>query len=293
MSLLSRNECFLSTSSCTLGALVLAMLGLALIFGLITALANLLGSALAIFRKSGNAVATSNYIGFGGGFLLAAALFEILPESLEGGSTMPLYVIFGYVAVYLSEQVFASHAHEAPHSGLLPPPASVERAGEHTLVQEFRHPATVISLHAGLAALVGFTIHDFIDGLAIGSGMLTSENLGLLIFLAVLLHEVPAGFSISAIMLGAGRSRRASFLAGASIGFATLVGIMVPFLIGNVREEMAHIFLALSAGSFIYIAATDLIPASGGGQGRFSAPYVITGMGVFLTTAYVAGRLLG
>ena len=269
------------------------MLALALTFGLATALANLLGSALAVSRGGRGGTTTANYVGFGGGFLLAAALFEILPESLDGGALMPLYVILGYVVVYLSEQVFASHAHEEPHAGLMPPQPSVETAAEHTLVQEFRHPAAAISLHSGLAALVGFNVHDFIDGLAIGSGMLTSESLGLLVFLAVLLHEVPAGFTISAIVLGAGRSRRTALLAGASIGVITLVGIVVPFLVGNVREDVAQIFLALSAGSFIYIAATDLIPAAGGGPGRFSFLYVISGMGVFLATAEGVGRLLG
>ena len=270
------------------------MLALALTFGLATALANLLGSALAVSRGGRSGAATANYIGFGGGFLLAAALFEILPESLEGGALiMPLYVILGYVAVYLSEQVFASHAHEEPHAGLLPPHPSAETAAEHTLVQEFRHPSAAISVHAGLAAVVGFNVHDFIDGLAIGSGMLTSESLGLLVFLAVLLHEVPAGFTISAIVLGAGRSRRTALLAGASIGVITLVGIVIPFLVGNVRENVAQTFLALSAGSFIYIAATDLIPAAGGGPGRFSFLYVIGGMGVFLATAEAVRWLLG
>ena len=269
------------------------MLALALTFGLVTALANVLGSALAVYKGFRSGAAIRNFIGFGGGFLLAAALFEILPESLEGGALMPLYVIAGYVVVYLSEQIFASHAHEQPHPGFLPPSSGAETAAEHTLVQEFRHPAAAISLHAGLAALVGFNVHDFIDGLAIGSGMMTSQSLGFMVFLAVLLHEVPAGFSISAIMLGAGRSRRAAFLAGVSIGLVTLVGIVVPFLVGNVREEVAQVFLALSAGSFIYIAATDLIPAAAGGPGRFPFLYVIGGMAVFLATAEVVGRLVG
>ena len=268
------------------------MLALALTLGLVTAGANLLGSALAVFRGGRGGPATRNYIGFGGGFLLAAALFEILPESLEGGELMPLYAVLGYVTVYLSEQLFASHAHEEPHAGLLPPRPSVETAPDHTLVQEFRHPAAAISLHAGLAALVGFNVHDFIDGLAIGSGILTSESLGLLVFLAVLLHEAPAGFIISTLMLGAGRSRRFALLAGVSIGLVTLLGIAVPFLVGNIREEVAQAFLALSAGSFIYIAATDLIPAAQGGQGRLSFLYVVCGMGMFLATAEVVERLI-
>ena len=270
------------------------MLLLAITFGLLTLMANLAGSALAVF-KVGSGRRTTGYIGFGGGFLLAAALFEILPHSLEGGITMPFYVVLGYVVVYISEQIFASHAHEEPHSGFLAPHTNEEIAAGHTLVQEFRHPAAAISVHAGLAAFVGFNVHDLIDGLAIGSAMLTSQSVGLLVFLAVLLHEAPAGFTISAIMLAAGRSRRAAFLAGLSIGLVTIIGILIPFLIAGMDilgDGVSHIFLALSAGSFIYIAATDLIPAATGGKKRFTFLYVIAGMFVFLATSELVGLLL-
>ena len=266
---------------------------LALLFGLMTAVANVLGSLLAASRKRDGGTAIHYYIGFGGGFLLAAAIFELLPESFEGGPTMPLYVIGGYMVVYFFEQLFATHAHEEPHRGLLPPAPAEGPLSEHLLAQEFHHPAAVISAHAGLAALVGFNVHDFIDGLAIGAAMVTDQTLGVLVFLAVLLHEIPAGFSIAAIMLGAGRSRRAAVLAGSSIGIATLVGIVVPFALGNISDYVAHAFLALSAGSFIYIAATDLIPAAGAGSSRFPFLSVVAGMAIFLATAEVAELLLG
>ena len=272
------------------------MLALALLFGLVTAGANLLGSLLAVTRKYDGGATIRNSIGFGGGFLLAAAFFEVLPASLEGGAVMPLYVLAGYMVVYLFEQLFATHVHESPHTGLLPPIPDEGSPADHTLVQELQHADAVISPHAGLAALVGFNVHDFIDGLAIGAAMLTSNTLGVVVFLAVLLHEAPAGFSIAAIILGAGKSRRIAVLAGGSIGVTTLIGIMVPFAFGELSESTAQIFLALSAGSFVYIAATDLIPAaSAGGAGTSRVPflYVVAGILIFLATSEVAERLLG
>ena len=272
------------------------MLVLALLFGLATAAANVLGSLLAVTRRHDGGAAIRNSIGFGGGFLLAAAFFEVLPESLKGGPSMPLYVIAGYLIVYLFEQLFATHVHEQPHRGLLPPTPQEGAPADHTLVQELQHTDAIISPHAGLAALVGFNVHDFIDGLAIGAAMLTSDTLGVVVFLAVLLHEAPAGFSIAAITLSTGRSRRTAVLAGGSIGIATLIGIVVPFAVGELRESTAQIFLALSAGSFVYIAATDLIPAaSAGGAGTSRVPflYVLAGILMFLATAEVAERLLG
>ncbi len=271
------------------------MLALALLLGLITALANVLGSLLAVSRRHDGGASIRNYIGFGGGFLLAAAIFELIPESLEGGASMPLYIIAGYLVVYLFEQMFATHAHEEPHRGLLPNPSVEGGPSDHMLAQEFRHPETAISTHAGLAALVGFNVHDLIDGMAIGAAMITSSSLGVLIFLAVLLHEIPAGFSIAAITLGAGRGRKAAVVAGSSIGISTMVGIVIPFALGEISDGTAATFLALSAGSFIYIAATDLIPAAGGGgegSSRFPILYVLIGIVAFLGTAQLAERLL-
>ena len=272
------------------------MLAIALIFGLATAAANVLGSLLAVTRRHGGGATIRNSIGFGGGFLLAAAFFEVLPESLKGGPSMPLYVIAGYLIVYLFEQLFATHVHEQPHRGLLPPTPQAGTPADHTLVQELQHTDAIISPHAGLAALVGFNVHDFIDGLAIGAALLTSNTLGVVVFLAVLLHEAPAGFSIAAITLSTGRSRRTAVLAGSSIGITTLIGIVVPFVFGEFKECTAQIFLALSAGSFVYIAATDLIPAaSAGGAGTSRVPflYVLAGILIFLATTKVAERLLG
>ena len=97
------------------------MLALALLFGLVTAGANLLGSLLAVTRKYDGGATIRNSIGFGGGFLLAAAFFEVLPASLEGGAVMPLYVLAGYMVVYLFEQLFATHVHERSPHGTPPP----------------------------------------------------------------------------------------------------------------------------------------------------------------------------
>ena len=265
---------------------------LAISLGLITALANIGGTLLAISQKQAKKNNIRNFIGLGGGFLLATALFEVLPESLEhGGASMPIYVIAGYLVVYLFEQLFATHAHEKPHRGILPPPSKQGSPSEHMLAHEVGHHDTIISSHAGLAALVGFNVHDFIDGLAIGAAFITSESLGVLVFLAILLHEVPAGFTIASITLGAGRSRKVALFAGSSIGIATLAGIVVPFALGEVGENTAGIFLALSAGSFIYIAATDLIPAASSGRelgNRFPFLYVLAGVILLVASANIA-----
>lgn len=255
------------------------MLPLALGFGIVTALANIAGAWLAVLSRSPRPGFVAASLGFGGGFLLAAALLEVMPEALAHGPGAAAFVMLGYGIVYVAEQLFAEHAHEAP-GGRHVPVEDVSRPTEHLLAQEFRHSVLPITRHASLAALVGLNIHDFIDGLAIGAGVITSEALGVVVFLAVLIHEGPAGFVIASVMRGGGYGRGPALLAGVSIGVITLVGIVVPFLFSGFDSTLTTVFLALSAGSFIYVAATDLIPAAAGGS-RHAYLYVLLGAVAF------------
>lgn len=265
------------------------MLTLAIALGLVTAAANLLGSYLAVVQMSSTRWAMPATLGFGGGFLLAAALLELLPKSLEGGVLMPVFVAVGYLVIYLAEHLFAGYAH-APSGGQpLAHGAGVDPVADHTLAHEFHHTAIPLTTAASLAALVGFNIHDFLDGLAIGAGTLSSQRLGVVVFLAVLIHEVPAGFVLATIMRAAGHRRSVALMAGASIGLITLVGILIPFLLGDLDSNITSLFLALSAGSFIYIAATDLIPAAMGRESRAVFLLVPMGFGAF----FGSNRLIG
>jgi len=153
-------------------------------------------------------------------------------------------------------------------------------------------PTTLIATQTGLAALVAFNLHDFTDGLAIGSAMISSHGIGIMVFLAVLVHEIPAGFTIASIMRGAGKSRKASVLSGLSIGLITLVGITLPFLLGSVNSFTTDLFLALATGTFIYVGASILIPTAETGGYRWSFLYVALGFVLFYLSTLILGLFL-
>jgi zinc transporter ZupT len=255
----------------------------ALLLGLLTTGANILGSYLAALQRRPSRSLMANSIAFGGGFILAAALLEMVPESLERGAFTPAFVALGYLLVYLTEHLLHVHLHQIPPDSADPPSAGAA----HTV------SAALVPAGVGLAALVAFNIHDFIDGLAIGSGMMASPALGVLVFLAVLLHEVPAGFVIGAIMRGAGQSRLSAVLAGVSIGVVTLLGIAIPFLVGGVSPVMTGVFLALAAGTFVYLGASILIPVAETGGYRGSFLYVALGFLAFYGSSELVGLFLG
>jgi zinc transporter ZupT len=235
------------------------MLWFALLLGVLTAVANLVGSALALLQRQPSRRFTASALGFSGGFILAAALMEMIPASLERGHDMALYVALGYLLVFFVEQFFNVHLHSIPD--------------EH-------HPV-VIPAAAGIASLVAFNVHDFIDGLAMGAGMIAGSEVGILVFVAVLLHELPAGFVIAAIMRGAGWSRWGAFAAGGSIGVVTLLGIALPFWFQESNPQIAAILLALASGTFVYLGATLLVPLSEAGKSRPITLLVLLGFVAF------------
>jgi ZIP family zinc transporter/zinc and cadmium transporter len=246
------------------------MFSVALALGVVTAIANIVGSCLAILYRQPSHRFTAGTLGFGGGFVLAAALLEMVPESLARGPLMPVFVSLGYLMVFLIEQLFNVHLHQLPEGS----------------------NSAKVPLSSGIASLIAFNAHDFIDGLAIGAGMVSDVGLGVVIFLAVLFHEVPAGFVIAAIMRGAGWSRTGALLAGASLGIITLFGIALPFWLGEISAAVTDALLALAAGTFIYLGATLLVPLSEAGKSRSIPLLVILGFVAFFLSNWLVGLFL-
>ena len=270
------------------------MLSVALGLGCVTAVANLLGSFLAIQRREPSHRFTAGALGFSGGFVLAAALLEMVPESLERGPSMPLFVAAGYLLIFLVEQALNVHLHQLPeenhpstHSGPRPSTGS----GPRPSTGSGPCPSS-ISLSTGMASLVAFNVHDFIDGMAMGAGMIADTHLGIVVFLAVLFHEVPAGFVIAAIVRSAGWSRSAALMAGLSLGIITLVGIVLPFWLGQISLLLTDALLALAAATFIYLGATLLVPLSEAGKSRWITLLVALGFVAFLIGNWFVGLFL-
>ncbi|MGH9680638.1 MAG: ZIP family metal transporter, partial [Candidatus Acidiferrales bacterium] len=169
------------------------------------------------------------------GFMLAAAILEILPRSVElSGERAYLLALVGYFLVHFFEHTIAPHFH----------------FGEETHVEHF------VPGHAGISALLGLSIHTFFDGVAIASGFLVSPWLGGVIFLAIVLHKIPEGFTVASLMLASGQSRRMALLASIWLGAATVAGVL---LMGVLHSQVAYA-LPISAGVTLYVAATDLVP---------------------------------
>ncbi len=111
--------------------------------------------------------------------------------------------------------------------------------------------------------IFGDTIHNFIDGVAIAAAYLTNPTFGLIIALASFLHETPHEIGDFGILISAGWEKRKAFLANLFSALATFPGALMVFFFMRDGHEKIGILLAISAGVFLYLGASDFLPEVG------------------------------
>jgi len=134
---------------------------------------------------------------------------------------------------------------------------------EKTLLWRHCHKESCeVHSSAGAMIIIGDSLHNFIDGILIGSALLVSPALALSSTLAVVAHEIPQETGDFAILLSAGWSRKKALFANSVSVLATLPGAFgVYYALDSFKPALPYVMAVFSA-SFIYIALADLIPAA-------------------------------
>jgi zinc and cadmium transporter len=126
------------------------------------------------------------------------------------------------------------------------------------------------------------SLHTIVDGFALGAASVTPE-LGLLVFLAILAHKVPNAFSLSAILVAEGHSRRRALLLNGAFALMLPIGVGLYVLARDLVhvETFTGLALAASAGTFLHLSVSDILPdlhRRGGSKWRLSGA-VLAGVG--------------
>jgi zinc transporter ZupT len=238
-----------------------------LLYGAIVAIAEVLGGVVLVYRRKWNQRTHEILLALGAGFILALVFLNLIPASYQTlGESAALYMLIGFSVLHFFEHTVVGHLH----------------FGEET------HSHVMVSRVASLSAVFGLFIHAFFDGFAISIGMQFNFLLGVLIFFAVLLHKIPEGLTIASIMMSASYPRRKVLYATVGIGLATMVGVVAALLFSGVNAQFTGTALAFSAGTIVYVGASDLIPEINKSKDRIP-PLVVFG-GIVLY--YVSERLL-
>lgn len=174
-------------------------------------------------------------VSFAVGALLGVAFLELIPEAIEMGSVegvLPI-VLVGIILFFILEKFLVwYHCHEGT-------------CEVHTYTY---------------LILWGDVLHNFIDGVIITLAFLADTRLGIVTTVAVIAHEIPQEIGDFAILINGGFERRRALFFNFLVSLSTVVGALLTYAFGAALESYLPVALALVAGNFIYLAATDLMP---------------------------------
>ncbi len=231
--------------------------------------------ALAQLRFSGRALLY--LMGMSGGYLLSWTVAHLIPLLVQHQPLLVTWVLFGYFGLYLFENFFASHAHPDPSGDI----------HAHTLVDTWGGHTAIISVGACWAAVVGLFLHAFLDGVGIVASFMIHPTVGALVFIAVFLHKIPEGSSLTSILGAAQQGTRVVVIAAAGTALMTIAGGFAAWGVGMAQPPWIYPLLALSAGTFLFIGASNLIPATQKGESKGTALAVIGGALAFCLVSFL------
>lgn len=225
----------------------------------------MIGGYIPLYRNWG-AEKLSFMVAFGGGAVFAAALFLLLPEGWEHiehglpwGEVEPGFVVaaaitLGFFLMYLLENLalpHLGHEHEE-HIGHNEAEHTAESAGERHVHQT-----------RGLSAFIALSMHTLIDGIALGTAVAGGESVafGGLVFAAVIFHKMPAAFSLTSALKADHYRNGKAFLYLTIFNLMVPVGAILAFqALRDLPMWLLGTMLAFSAGTFIHVATSDLLP---------------------------------
>lgn len=209
-----------------------------LVFSLLGGIVSLLGGIALLSRDNLAKRFAVHATPFAAGSLLAAVFLDLLPEGIEVTkvSTVMLATLAGIVIFFFLQRFLHSfHHHGAPRGSLTNP-------------------------KVGLIVL-GDTLHNALDGVAIAASFLISIPTGIVTTIAVATHEIPQEIGDMGLLLARGVSRRRVIIINIVSALMTTVFALITFTLGSENALPVGVLLGLSAGFLLYIATSDIIPA--------------------------------
>jgi ZIP family zinc transporter/zinc and cadmium transporter len=202
-------------------------------------------------------------INFAAGVMLALAFIHLIPEGLVLNSGTMIYVLLGFLVMFFLQFVVLFH------------PCHDEECSKHT----------------GVTSIAGLSLHSIIDGLIIAVGFEVNNSIGILTTIAILLHKLPDGITISGILLHSSASKKKIFnlslLTACFTPIGTISGI---FLFKGMSTSVLGALLGLTAGSFIFLSASDLIPETHKCKNRFAPFMLFVGAIVIIAIEYIMNK---
>ena len=177
-------------------------------------------------------------VSFAAGGMLGGVFFHLLPEAIEDlghGLNFSLAILAGILAFFVLEKFIAwRHCHI---------PTSEE------------HPHPVVFMN-----LIGDAFHNFLDGVVVAASFMTNFSLGLATSLATIFHEIPQEIGDFGVLIHGGFTHKKALLLNFASALTAVLGAVLTLFVGMKFVVLSKLIIPFTAGTFIYIAGSDLIP---------------------------------
>ncbi|MBM7582427.1 ZIP family zinc transporter [Caldicoprobacter guelmensis] len=186
----------------------------------------------------------STLLNFSAGLMMAVVCFDLLPEAFEiGGFGISIIgVCLGVIMIVTCDEAITSWK------------SYFKRNRNSAFLRQY--------IKTGVLLGIGIALHNFPEGLAIGSGFTAMESYGLGLSLVIAFHDVPEGIAMAAPMRIGGMGKWKVFLSAVMAGVPTGIGALVGYLLGEISPYFISLCLGFAGGAMLYITCLELIPRS-------------------------------
>ncbi len=178
------------------------------------------------------------FVSFAVGALFGDAVIHLLPETFEnlGFGLLPSFLVIVGILLFFSLERFLRwrHCHD---------------------IDCLDHRKTVASM-----ILIGDAAHNLIDGMIIAGSFMVSIPLGLATTIAVVFHEIPNEIGEFGVLIHSGFTIKKALLYNFLSGLTAILGTIIVLVIGSKINDFSLFLLPITAGGFLYIAGSDLLP---------------------------------
>lgn len=194
-----------------------------------------MGGLLGIFIKKNSNKFLSFILAFASGLMMAVICFDLIPESLEitNITYSLLGIIIGIIVMFFCDLLVE------------------KKFNKNIELKENKNSL----LKTGLIVSIGLAIHNFPEGLAIGSGFEASTKLGLGLAIAICMHDIPEGLLMSIPMKNGGMKPSKVIFYVILSGIVTGIGAFIGAIVGSISEQIIAMCLSFAAGAMLYIVS--------------------------------------
>jgi len=233
---------------------------------IIGGLGTCIGGILSVLIHNPSDKVVSCLLSFAAGIMLSIISFDLLPNAYEIGGffIVSLGLSIGLVMVFCAEE-------------MLPTKRLKKYTGKNL---------TYIKM--GLIIMISLGLHNFPEGVAVGSSYAYSNDMGIKIGILIAAHNIPEGMSVGVPMKMAGASSLTIILLTLLTGLPTAIGAVIGSILGGISNYFISFCLAAAASSMLYVTASELLPeARVLHKGKISSVFLTVGFicGIYLTLA--------